>query len=223
MKIGITGANGFIGSHLKNVLNNSVIFQGNLTELSQVREFVKSCDRIYHLAGKNRADSGEILKNNIISTANILLSMKLENNFPEIVFASSQQTSWNPDSEYGFTKILEEEIIKKAKNWCIFQIPNVYGPGCRPFYNSVVATFCYQLSRGEELTVHNPDVQRDFIFIGDLITELLRPEFNSYKIPKGEKLTVGEIYSFLTDRLGEHKNLKECFDSYRQVDDVSSS
>ncbi len=143
--------------------------------------------------------------------------MKLESKFPEIIFASSQQTIWNSDSEYGFTKTLEEEIIKKAKRWCIFQIPNVYGPGCKPFYNSVVATFCYQLSKGEELTIHDPNAQRNFIYIDDLIKELLLPEFNSYKIPNGEILTVGEICSFLTDRLGEHKNLKACFDYYRQV------
>lgn len=148
MKIGVTGANGFIGTHLKNALDNPLIFQGDLTDIVQVREFVRECDRIYHLAGRNRADCGGILKNNLISTANIILSMKLENKFPEIIFASSQQAVWNPDSEYGLTKIMEEEIIKKTPEWCIFRIPNVYGPGGKPFYNSVVATFCYQLSKG---------------------------------------------------------------------------
>jgi len=143
--------------------------------------------------------------------------MKLENKFPEIIFASSQQTIWNPDSEYGFTKILEEEILKKATKWCIFRIPNVYGPGGKPFYNSVVATFCYQLSKGQLVTIHDPDVQREFIYIDDLIQEFLNPEFNSYKSPEGEILSVGEIYSLLTDRFGEHEKLKACFDFYRKV------
>jgi len=218
MKVGITGANGFIGTNLKNALENPLIFQGDLNSITQVREFVRKCDRIYHLAGKNRADCGEILKNNVVSTANIIFAMKLENKFPEIIFASSQQTIWNPDSEYGFTKILEEEILKKATKWCIFRIPNVYGPGGKPFYNSVVATFCYQLSKGQQVTIHDPYVQREFIYIDDLIQEFLNPEFNSYKSPEGEILSIGEIYSLLTDHFGEHEKLKACFDFYRKVD-----
>jgi UDP-2-acetamido-2,6-beta-L-arabino-hexul-4-ose reductase len=213
MKIGITGVNGFIGTHLKTVLEDPLLFQGDLNDITQVRNFVKECDRIYHLAGKNRDNLGEILKNNLISTANIILAMKLENKFPEIIFASSQQTVWNPNSEYGFTKILEEEILKKASKWCIFRIPNVYGPGCKPFYNSVIATFCYQLSKGQQVNIHDPSVQREFIYIDDLIREFLNPTFNSYKSPEGEILSIGEIYSFLTDRYGEHKKLKACFDS----------
>ncbi len=217
MKVGITGANGFIGTYLKNALDNPLIFQGDLTDITQVREFVRECDRIYHLAGKNRAECGGILKNNITSTANIILSMKLENKFPEVIFASSQQTVWNPDSEYGFTKIVEEEIIKKATKWCIFRIPNVYGPGGKPFYNSVVATFCYQLAKEQQVTIHDPSVQREFIYIDDLIQEFLNPEFNSYRSPQGEILSIGEIYSFLTNRLGEHEQLKTCLDFCRKV------
>jgi len=217
MKVGITGANGFIGTYLKNALDNPLIFQGDLTDITQVREFVRECDRIYHLAGKNRAECGGILKNNITSTANIILSMKLENKFPEVIFASSQQTVWNPDSEYGFTKIVEEEIIKKATKWCIFRIPNVYGPGGKPFYNSVVATFCYQLAKEQQVTIHDPSVQREFIYIDDLIQEFLNPEFNSYRSPQGEILSIGEIYSFLTNHLGEHEKLKTCLDFCRRV------
>jgi UDP-2-acetamido-2,6-beta-L-arabino-hexul-4-ose reductase len=215
MEIGITGANGFIGSYLAKSLENTHIFNGDLTELGNVRDFVLECDRIYHFAGKNRADTGEILKNNIVSTANIILSMKLENKYPELIFSSSQQAIWNSNSEYGFTKILEEDIVKKADRWCIYRIPNVYGPGGKPFYNSVVATFCYQISNGEKVTVNDPNVQREFIYIDDLIQSLQNPEFNNYKSPKGELLTIGEVYSFLTDKSGEHEKLNSCLEYYK--------
>lgn len=215
MEIGITGANGFIGSYLADSLDNPHIFEGDLTELDNVRDFILECDRIYHFAGKNRADTGEILKNNVVSTANIILSMKLENKYPEIIFSSSQQTFWNSDSEYGFTKILEEDIVKKAGRWCIYRIPNVYGPGGKPFYNSVVATFCYQISKGEKVTINDPNIQREFIYIDDLIKSLQNPEFNTCKSPKGELLTIGEIYSFLTDRAGEHEKLNLCLKYYK--------
>lgn len=217
MKVGVTGAKGFIGSHLIKVLSSPIVFKGDLTKIEDVRQFVSSCDRIYHLAGKNRANEGEILKNNIISTSNLILSMRLEQKYPEIIFASSQQTIWNPDSEYGFTKLLEEEVVKNAKKWCIFRIPNVYGPGCKPFYNSVVATFCYQLSVGEKVTIHDKNEQREFIYVSDLVQKLLHPKFNSYISPSGEVLSIGEICSLLTERLGEHEKLKICFDSYKEV------
>ena len=197
-------------------LNDPLLFEGDLTNIRDACEFVISCDRIYHLAGKNREQPGEILKNNIISTSNLILACKIKRVNPEIIFASSQQVIWNSESEYGFVKGIEEEIIKKANKWCIFRIPNVYGPGGKPFYNSVIATFCYQISKGESVTIHDPSVKREFIFVDDLMEQLLNPEFNSLKSIDGETLAVGEIYSFLTDKLGSHKNLERCLQSYKQ-------
>lgn len=216
MRTGITGGQGFIGSHLARHLDDPLLFKGDLTNLGDACEFVSSCDRIYHLAGKNREQPGEILKNNIVSTANLILACNIKKVNPEIIFASSQQVIWNSESEYGFVKCVEEEIIKKADKWYIFRIPNVYGPGGKPFYNSVIATFCYQISKGESVTIHDPSVKREFIFVDDLVELLLNPEFNSLRSIDGETLSVGEIYSFLTDKLGSHKNLERCLQWYRQ-------
>jgi len=200
-------------------LHDPLLFEGDLTNIRDACEFVCSCDRVYHLAGKNREQPGEILKNNIISTSNLILACKIKGVNPEIIFASSQQVIWNSESEYGFVKSVEEEIIKKAKKWCIFRIPNVYGPGCKPFYNSVIATFCYQISKGESVTIHDSSVKREFIFVDDLVERILDPEFNSLKSINGETMTVGEIHSFLTDKLGRHKKLERCLQSYKQLED----
>jgi len=214
MIIGITGGEGFIGSHFSKKLSNPIIFKGDLHDLECVKEFVTHCDRIYHFAGLNREKEGVIFKNNLLATGNIILASKLISNDPEIIFSSTTQVEWNPDSEYGLTKSLEEEIIKKAKHWCIFRIPNVYGPGGRPFYNSVVATFTYQISKNEELTVNNPDAKGEFIYIDDLTDALLEPRFNKYIHPKGEVLTIDQIRDYLTVDLGKHENLKRCLDYY---------
>lgn len=219
MKIGITGGEGFIGSKLMERIDNPEIFKGDLRNLEETRNFVNVCERIYHLAGKNRDDLGEIIKNNVISTSNIILSMKLENRDPEIILSSSNQVERNSNSEYGMTKAIEEDIIKHSEKWCIFRIPNVYGPGGRPFYNSVVATFCYQVSRGEPVKINDPSVQREFIFIEDLIDYLLNPEFNKLIYPKGEVMSIGEIHEFLTTRLGEHDKIKQCLDYYNNGGD----
>ena len=215
----MTGGNGFIGRSLAKRFHDPILFEGDLTRIEDACEFISRCDRIYHLAGKNKGSLGEIIKNNIISTSNLVLASKIKGVNPEIVFASSTQVVWNSDSEYGFAKGKEEEIIKKANKWCIFRIPNVYGPGGRPFYNSVVATFCYQVSRGEPVTIHDPSVKREFIFLDDLIEQLIHPEFNLIKSLNGETLTIGEIQFLLTDGLGRHAKLEKCLNYYKGLVD----
>lgn len=214
MKIGITGWKGFIGSYLIKKIESPILFQGDLSNLDSVQLFVGNCDRIYHLAGLNREHEGKILANNLVATGNLILSLKLTNSNPEIIFLSSGQVEWNPYSEYGFTKSIEEEIIKKAEKWCIFRVPNVYGPGGKPFYNSVVATLAYQLTHGQQVTINDPSIVREFIYIDDLINELMNPQFSKFKYPKGELLSIGQIYEYLTSRSDEHENLKRCLDYY---------
>jgi UDP-2-acetamido-2,6-beta-L-arabino-hexul-4-ose reductase len=215
IRIGLTGGKGFIGRHLADRLDDPILFEGDLTNLKDVCDFVSCCDRIYHLAGKNREQLGEILKNNIILTSNLVLASKIKSVNPEIVFASSQQVVWNSNSEYGFVKSVEEEIVKKANKWCIFRIPNVYGPGCKPFYNSVIATFCYQIYKGETVTIHDPYAKREFIYIDDLIEQFINPEFNKLKSLNGETMTIGEIQYLLTNGLGTHKKLEKCLTYYK--------
>jgi len=214
MKVGITGGEGFVGSHLIGKIHDPVIFEGDMKDLSLVKEFVSKCDRIYHIAGLNREEEGGILSNNVVATGNLVLACKLLNVSPEIIFSSTMQVEWNPETEYGMTKSVEEEIVKKSDKWSIFRIPNVYGPGGKPFYNSVVATFTYQVANGKELTVNDPEASREFIYIDDLVEALLKPEFNNLIHPDGEVLTIGQIRDFLTVDLGKHEKLKKCLDHY---------
>jgi len=216
MKVGITGWRGFIGSHLAKRIDDPVLFQGDMRNLDNVKEFVGQCDRIYHLAGKNRAEDGEILANNLVSTGNLVLATKLLGARTEIVFASSKQVEWNPNSEYGMTKMVEESIIRKARKWCIFRLPNVYGPGCKPFYNSVIATFAYQLAHGEPCTTHQPFATREFVYIDDVVEALVEQVW--YRVVKvaGEVMSVGGVYEYLTTKLGEHEKLKKCLDWYKK-------
>ncbi len=216
MRIGITGWRGFIGSHLARRIDNPVFFQGDMRNLADVKEFVGKCDRIYHLAGKNRAEEGQVLANNLVATGNLVLATKLLGKNPEIVFASSKQVEWNPNSEYGMAKQVEESIIRKAAKWCIFRIPNVYGPGCKPFYNSVVATFCYQLEHREPCTTHQPFATREFAYIDDVVEALMEPVLHQVVGISGEVLSIREVYEYLTSRLGEHEKLKKCLDYYKE-------
>ncbi len=214
MKIGITGWRGFIGSHLLARTPDPVLFQGDMRDLGAVKEFVGQCDRIYHLAGKSRAEDGQILANNLAGTGNLVLATKLLGMNPEIVFASSKQVEWNPNLEYGLCKMIEESIVRKARKWAIFRIPNVYGPGCKPFYNSVVATFCHQLANNEPCTTHQPFATREFIYIDSLVDALAKPVLYRTIEVSGEVMSIREVYEYLTSRLGEHEKLKRCLERY---------
>lgn len=233
MKIGITGWNGFIGSHLLKRLeetDNTIIpFKGNLRNLDDCQKFVRQCDRIYHIAGKNRGFSGHILANNLVATGNLVLACKSEGIEPEFIFASSIQSETNSNSEFGFTKSIEHDIVKRLDHWNIFIIPNVYGEDCKPFYNSVVATFAYQITHNQECKINNPDTIRDFIYIEDLIDYLLKPifqdtyngeyrhDFNSIIYPHGETFTIQQVYNYMTTKLGEHEKLEKTLNSYRII------
>ncbi len=215
MKIGITGWRGFIGSHLSARIPDPVLFQGDMRDLDAVKEFVGKCDRIYHLAGKNRAEAGEILANNLVGTGNLVLATKLLGTNPEIVFASSKQVEWNTDSEYGMCKLIEEGIIRKARKWTIFRIPNVYGENCRPNYNSVVATFCYQRAHNQKVSMHRPSTIREFVYIDDVVDVIINPIPYRVVPITGEVMTLQEVYNYLTTKLGQHKNLEKCLSSYK--------
>lgn len=218
MRIGITGWQGFIGSHLAKRIYNPVLFQGNMRDIENIKAFVEQCDKIYHLAGKNRAINGQILANNLEATGNLVLATKLLGVNPEVVFASSKQAEWNQNSEYGVCKMVEESIVRKAAKWSIFRIPNVYGPGCKPFYNSVVATFCYQIAHGLSVSISNPTVTREFVYIDDLMVWLTKEVDRMYRIVKvpGDVMSVLEVYELLTARLGEHEKLVQTLNWYKE-------
>ncbi len=227
--IGITGVDGFIGRHLSNRFDSYVGFGGDLTVLEDVRLFVQMCDIIYHVAGKNREDDGDILKNNIVSTGNIVLACMLEKVTPDIYFISSTQVEWNPYSEYALTKTIEENTIRKAFAWHIERVPNVYGPGAKPDYNSVVANFCYNIATNAPLIINDSTVKREFIYVEDLVKNLGISRVHAVKRHLGEIFSIGEIVSFLTDKLGEHEKLAKTLEYYlrryrtTEVEYVSSS
>ena len=178
MRVGITGQAGFIGMHLFNYLGlqngiERVKFEDSYFEDESVlEEFVSQCDTVVHLAAMNRhPDPQVIFDTNITLVKKLISACENKKVTPHILFSSSIQEE--ADNLYGKSKLLGRELLQ---NWSEqtgakvtgFIIPNVFGPFGKPFYNSVIATFCHQLAHGETPTI-NVDTQVKLIYVNELV------------------------------------------------------
>jgi UDP-2-acetamido-2,6-beta-L-arabino-hexul-4-ose reductase len=183
-RIGITGQSGFIGSHLYNticlskdkfslVFFNKIAFKCN----NEIDQFVSKCDVIVHLAGINRhVNQYELYQENLNLTEALISSLNRTKRKPHIIFSSSTQE--NRENLYGNSKKHAREILHKWASevkaaFTGLIIPNVYGPFCKPNYNSVVATFCNQLINDISPKI-DIDAHLNLIYIGDLVSKIIQ-------------------------------------------------
>jgi UDP-2-acetamido-2,6-beta-L-arabino-hexul-4-ose reductase len=211
-KILITGANGFVG---KNVISaflyreDVVVSTYNRNDsLESLKASVETSDVILHLAGCNRSsDETDFQKINVDLTSHICGLLEDAQSKKTLIFSSSSQ-SMN-DSIYGKTKGRAEEAIQGIKNILvsslILRLPNLFGKWSKPNYNSVVATFCYNIARNIEVKV-NPSSQKiDFCYIDQivsLINELVTlppssPGSSIRKVEGSFQISVSELHDLI--------------------------
>lgn len=180
MKIGITGMIGFVGTHLRDRLLREegieiLPFEDEYYENPDVfTDFARQADVIVHLAGVNRHEPEVVYQKNVELMQKLLEYVDASGNKPYILFSSSTQIE--RDNEYGRGKKKAMEVLEQ---WCgktgasavSMVVPNVFGDNGKPFYNSVVATFCHQLTHGEEPKIDN-DGQMTMIYINDLVDDI---------------------------------------------------
>ncbi len=180
MKIGITGQAGFVGTHLYNYLGlqeeveripfNDEYFQ----QEDKLKDFVRKCDVIVHLAAMNRHNDPEVLyKTNIELVQKLINACEETESTPHILFSSSTQEV--RDNLYGKSKLEGRKLLEKwaVRNNAQFTgliIPNVFGPFGHPYYNSFIATFCHQLTHDEQPKI-DVDGEVKLIYIGELVKE----------------------------------------------------
>ena len=183
MKIGITGQAGFVGTHLFNTLGlypdkyTRIPFEDSyFADEQKLREFVRSCDVIVHLAAVNRCPSeDELYRTNIRLVSQLIEAMEAEKVSPHVLFSSSTQEE--RDNIYGRSKregreLLEAWARRSGAYFTGLVIPNVFGPFGRPCYNSFVATFAHQLTHGETPVIQT-DADVKLIYVGSLCEYIL--------------------------------------------------
>lgn len=218
MKVGITGQAGFIGTHLYNYFGlkegiERILFEDHYFEDdTKMDEFVSQCDAIVHLAALNRhGEPGTIYETNVHLVKQLIESIKRTGSNPHILISSSTQESRN--NEYGRSKKEGRELLVDFSNerdnkFTGMVIPNVFGPFGKPFYNSVVSTFAYQLTHGEAPEIQ-VDANMQLIYVNDLIKKIydiiINKEYHSELMIE----PIGEAK--VTEVLGRMKSFKDLY------------
>lgn len=212
IKVGITGSHGFVGYHLYQTLNlfkeefSLINFERSFFEdFKNLDSFVASCDVIVHLAALNRHNDPDLIYNTNISLVRILKdSLERTSSKAHLIISSSTQE--DRDNLYGRSKkegrmLLSEWANQSGGSLSGLVIPNVFGPFGHPNYNSVIATFCHQIARGE---IPKIDVDGDLklIYVGELVEEIInviRNNDNTHEliIHHSAQAKVSEILSLL--------------------------
>ena len=197
MKILVTGAKGFVGrnlcAQLKNIKDGKAKCYGDLvvddvfeydidSTPEQLDEWCQKCDFVFNLAGVNRPkDPKEFMEGNF-GFATVLLNTlrKHENACPVMISSSIQATLSGRfgNSEYGRSKKAGEELMFKygeetGAKVLVYRFPNLYGKWCRPNYNSAIATFCNNIANDLPITVNDPSVELEVLYIDDLVDEMI--------------------------------------------------
>lgn len=157
-RLGITGADGFLGWHLRGHLHHRKDIEvrsanrATFGDPARLREFVSGLDAIAHIAAVNRAPDAEVLEGNIRPAEQLVAACEAAGVTPHMLFTNSTQRG--RDTPYGKAKAAAAERLENwsAKHGAHFTnliLPHLFGECGRPFYNSGVATFCHQIANGE--------------------------------------------------------------------------
>ena len=239
MNILVTGAKGFVGRNLVENLKNvrdgknrtrptlviDEIYEYDIdSTYIQLEEYSEKVDFVFNLAGVNRPkEKSEFMQGNYGFASLLLETLKKHNNTCPVMLSSSIQASLagRYNGEYGRSKKEGEELFfryaeETGAKVLVYRFPNLFGKWCRPNYNSVVATFCYNIAHELPITVSDPAVELELLYIDDLVEEMLdalegrehRCEFDGVNtilnekgrfcvVPNTHCVTLGEIVKLL--------------------------
>lgn len=219
MQVLVTGSNGFIGKNLLERLSrveDIEVSTFNRDDDMTLLDFkVQEADFIFHLAGINRSeDPKEFYEGNAGLTHKIVVAaQKSSKNIPILMTSSTQVEN---DNDYGKSK-LEGEVALEAYSKktgivsYIYRLPNVFGKWSRPNYNTVIATWCHNITRDLDIQVNDESVALNLVYIDDVVEHFVRHLDENGK----EGVVYGEVSPVYKKTLGEIKDLLRAFKESR--------
>ncbi len=179
MKVLITGSQGFLAKNLLYTLGSipdfEILCADRSTSDYNWDKMISEAEFIFHLAGVNRPlDPQAFYQDNTGFTRKIVDRLLSLNHKTPIVLSSSIQATNNND--YGLSKIEAEKAIFQysketgATVW-VFRLPNIFGKWCKPDYNSVVATFCHNITHNLPILVNEPLKNIDLVHVSSIVDQ----------------------------------------------------
>lgn len=182
MKVLVTGPNGFIGrnllQHLSERVDVEVIKFTHDDSTSILSDLLVGVDFVFHLAGINRPENEDDFQaGNVVLTKKLCHAIANTGRAIPVVYTSSTQAL--DDNAYGVSKRAAEDVLIATNQTCgiplyIFRLPNVFGKWARPNYNSVVATFCFNIARGLPITIANASAKLTLAYIDDVVDRFVQ-------------------------------------------------
>lgn len=208
MRIGITGASGFVGWHLRcrlGVRGHEVVPAARQTFDSDesLNEFVSGLDVLVHAAGSNRGDPTDPG-----SLANVRLATQLADAInraggqTKVIYVNSIHIDGS--TEYGDAKRRAAEVLKARadKDGAVFVdlvLPHLFGEYGRPFYNSAVATFSHLAATRGTPTI-NPEGHVELLHlsaVADLVEHALTATESTQQRPAGRRMAMQDAWDEL--------------------------
>ena len=237
MNILITGAKGFAGknlvANLKNIKDGKnrtrpeiqidEIFEYDIDSTAEeLREYCSKADFVFHLAGINRPKETSEFSGNYGILGDVLNELKSSDNKAPVMLSSSVQATLEgrfAGSEYGKSKLEAENMLfayekETGAKALVYRLPNLFGKWCRPNYNSAVATFCNNIAKDLPITVNDPSVELELLYIDDFVFEMLNAlegketksgDFCGFSVT--HKVTLGEIVELLESFKAQSRTL----------------
>lgn len=177
-KVLVTGGNGFIAKNLIAHLSRKGIYEILTTDRStseaEWSSLISQSEAVVHLAGENRPkDPEDFKKGNSSLTSNIVRELEKKGGYYKLIYASSTQAIL--DNPYGKSKLEgEKAIVDNLKNGSaiIFRFPGVFGKWCKPAYNSVVATYCFNIANNLPIEVRDEAHLLKLMYIDDVVSTI---------------------------------------------------
>ncbi|HEO98244.1 MAG TPA: SDR family oxidoreductase [Epsilonproteobacteria bacterium] len=221
MRVLVTGSRGFIGKNLIERLERMEGVEIDTFSRSDSPESlehkVAGADFIFHLAGINRPDNvGEFYEGNRDLTRRIADLAEQSGRKIPVLLSSSVQAE--RDNDYGKSKregeaVLEAYAQQSGATVYIYRLPNVFGKWSRPNYNTVIATWCHNISRDLPLQVNDESVELSLVYIDDVVEQFVR-----HLEENGKEGTVyGDVSPLYRKSLGEIRDLLVSFKESRET------